>query len=255
MIAENFSLQEYFDRIGYEGTATASVDVLTRIMSCQLYTVPFENLDVQAGKVVSLVPEAIVEKIIGRRRGGYCYEVNGLFAMALHALGIQYTFVAARPMFYPVRRPKTHMAVVAELDGEKWLCDLGFGSYGLREPFSLNGIESTQGPDTFRLSRPNEREYLFQALIEGTWTNQYQFDLYPTEWIDFAPANFLNSTHPDAVFVQKPLIVLHNLDGRKILFGDTLKIVSKSGVDKRTFAAVNYESILFEHFGLRPVAR
>jgi N-hydroxyarylamine O-acetyltransferase len=77
-------------------------------MRYQLFSVPFENLDVQQGKVISLVPEEIYRKIVERNRGGYCYEVNGLFAMALNALGIPYQFFAARPMTYPVRRPKPY---------------------------------------------------------------------------------------------------------------------------------------------------
>ena len=140
MKADNFVLQDYFNRVGYRGDAKADIATVTRLMRCQLFTVPFENLDVQAGKVVSLVPEEIVEKIVERNRGGYCYEVNGLFSMALYALGIPYRFVAARPMFYPVRRPKTHMAIVLEMDGEKWLCDLGFGSYGIRAPMRLDAV-------------------------------------------------------------------------------------------------------------------
>jgi len=253
MLANNFSLQDYLQRIGFAGEAKADIQTLTNMMVHQLYSVPFENLDVQAGKIVSLVPEHIVDKIVHGKRGGYCYEVNGLFAMALQSLGINYTFVAARPMFYPVRRPKTHMAILAELDGEKWLCDLGFGSYGLGQPFKLTDFESRQSADTFRLTRPNERDYLLQALIEGVWTNQYMFDDYAQEWIDFAPANYLNSTHPDAVFVQKPLIVLHTSEGRKILFGDVLKVIAKGSVEKRTLDQGEYETVLMEHFGLQPV--
>jgi N-hydroxyarylamine O-acetyltransferase len=141
MQADNFSLQSYFDRIGFRGTAQADITTISAIMRCQLFTVPFENLDVQAGKVVSLVPEAIVDKILHHDRGGYCYEVNGLFAMALQAIGVPYQFVAARPMFYPVRQPKTHMVIVLQLDGADWLCDLGFGSYGIRSPMPLNLID------------------------------------------------------------------------------------------------------------------
>lgn len=253
MLADNFSLQDYLKRIGFAGEAKADIQTLTHMMARQLYSVPFENLDVQAGKIVSLVPEHIVDKIIHRKRGGYCYEVNGLFAMALQALGINYRFVAARPMFYAVRRPKTHMAILAELNGEKWLCDLGFGSYGLREPFKITESESKQGSDSFRLSRPSERDYLLQALVEGEWANQYMFDEYAHEWIDFAPANYLNSTHPDAIFVQKPLIVLHSPEGRKILFGDVLKVINKGCIEKRTLREGEYESVLMEHFGLQPV--
>lgn len=118
MQASNFDLQAYFRRIGFSAGDSAKADTATlhALMRHQLFAVPFENLDVQAGKIVSLVPEDIAGKILGGARGGYCYEVNGLFAMALQALGISYRFVAARPMFYPARRPRTHMALVAEVE-------------------------------------------------------------------------------------------------------------------------------------------
>jgi N-hydroxyarylamine O-acetyltransferase len=115
MHAENFSLSAYLERIAYRGEAKADLTTLRALMRHQLLSVPFENLDVQAGKIISLVPEDIVAKIVQRRRGGYCYEVNGIFSMALQALGIPYRYVAARPMFYPARRPRTHMAIIAPL--------------------------------------------------------------------------------------------------------------------------------------------
>lgn len=227
MQANNFSLSQYLERIGFEGQARADLATVTAMMRCQLFTVPFENLDVQAGKVVSLVPEEIVEKIILRQRGGYCYEVNALFAMALQELGIPYQMVAARPMFYPVRRPRTHMALIVEVEGAQWLCDLGFGSYGIRQPMRLDllDVEVSQDSDTFKLSMPNVREYLLQAKADGVWANQYGFDLSVHEWIDFVPANYLNSTHPDAIFVQKLLVVLHQPWGRYILLDHNLKTV------------------------------
>ncbi len=252
MQASNFVLQKYFDRIGYRGNAGADIKNLSQMMRCQLFSVPFENLDVQAGKVVSLVPEEIVEKIVAKNRGGYCYEINGLFAMALEALGIPYQFVAARPMFYPVKRPKTHMAVVVELGDEKWLFDLGFGSYGIRAPMCLSVLDTpiAQDDDTFMLCKTNERDFLVKALVEGEWANQYGFDLSPQEWIDFVPANYLNSTHPDAVFVQKLLIVLHNQTGRNILVGDALKTVVDGKVEKRLIHAKDIPTVLKNTFGL-----
>jgi N-hydroxyarylamine O-acetyltransferase len=251
MQAANFNLPDYFARIGYAGEARADLAGISELMRRQLFSVPFENLDVQAGKIVSLAPEDIVAKIVGQRRGGYCYEVNGLFAMALEKLGVPYRFVAARPMFYPVRRPRTHMALVAEIDGEQWLIDLGFGSYGIRAPLRLTGDgEVRQDHDTYLLSRPNDREYLLQARVDGAWANQYGFDLSYQEWIDFVPANYLNSTHPDAIFVQKLLVVLHNPEGRAILLGDRLKTVTRGATVTREIPAEDVPTVLREVFGL-----
>ena len=252
MKADNFTLEKYFNRIAYDGDAGCDIATLREIMRCQLFSVPFENLDVQAGKIVSLVPEAIVDKILSRKRGGYCYEVNGLFAMALQELGVPYIFVAARPLFYAVRRPKTHMAIVADVDGEKWLFDLGFGSYGIREPMRLSvlDVEVMQDADIFMLSKGNENKYLLRALTEGQWADQYEFDLYPQEWIDFVPANHLNSTHPDTIFVKKLLVVLHNPMGRDILIGDTLKTVADGKTMKQFVAVEDRASLLANKFGL-----
>jgi len=234
MQATNFSQSKYCERIGYEGELKADENTLRLLMRHQLMTVPFENLDVQAGKVVSLVSEEIVEKIIDRNRGGYCYEVNGLFAMALEALGIEYQFVAARPMFYPVKRPKTHMAIIATVEGNQWLCDLGFGSYGIRAPMDLAQIGKPikQDHDLFMLEKSEAGEYLLKARVEGAWANQYAFDLHPWEWIDFAPANYMNSTHPDAIFVQKRLVIIQNLSGRTILLGNSLKTIQNGAINK-----------------------
>jgi N-hydroxyarylamine O-acetyltransferase len=101
MHSDNFDISTYFKRINYTGPAAADTATLHALMRHQLFSVPFENLDVQAGKIVSLAPDDIADKVLTKGRGGYCYEVNGLFAMALEALGIPYRFVAARPMFYP----------------------------------------------------------------------------------------------------------------------------------------------------------
>lgn len=251
MQAANFNLSDYLVRIGHHGEVRGDLASVRDLMRSQLFSVPFENLDVQAGKVVSLVPEEIVTKIVGQRRGGYCYEVNGLFAMVLTTLGVPYRFVAARPMFYPVRRPRTHMALVAELDGEDWLIDLGFGSYGIRAPLRLAGEDPVvQDYDTFRLNRPNQREYLLQALVDGEWGNQYAFDLSYQEWIDFLPANYLNSTHPETIFVQKLLLVRHTPDGRHILLDNRLKSITAGVAQTREVPPEELSAVVRELFGL-----
>lgn len=252
MIASNFSLDAYLKRIDFQGAPEATMAHVAALMRQQLYHVPFENLDVQAGKIVSIVPEDMVEKLINQRRGGYCYEVNGIFSLALTAVGVPYHWVAARPMFYPVRRPKTHMAVVVTLAGRQWLCDLGFGSYGITEPLALDAInvEVKQGHDTFKLSKLENGDFLLQALVEGAWTNQFAFDLAPQEWVDFEPMNFMNSRHPDAVFVKSLLVISHQPRGRTILFGNGLKTVIDGQVSKQTVAQGDIDEVLKQTFQL-----
>ena len=252
MIASNFNLHSYLARIGFDGDPSPDFETLKRLMRCQLFSVPFENLDVQAGKVPSLAPEAIYAKIIGRRRGGYCYEVNGIFAMALEALGISYRFVAARPMTYAVRRPKTHVAIIASIDGAEWLCDLGFGGYGIREPINLRWLdrELTQDYDTFMLTMASERDYLLQSFIDGEWKKLYEFNLCPQEWVDFEPANWLNATHPESIFVQGLIVVLQHPTGKSILSGERFRYVSEGRVEEKIVSKEDIPELLRRHFML-----
>lgn len=252
MQTNNFSLEAYFQRIHFEGVPEATIECVTALMQHQLYAVPFENLDVQAGKLVSIVPEDIVDKIVNRQRGGYCYEVNGLFSLALTALGVPYRWVAARPMFYPMRRPKTHMAIVVELAGRLWLCDLGFGSYGITAPLALDALNEdvVQGNDRFRLSKAEEGDFLLQSWVDGAWANQFSFGLQAQEWVDFEPSNFMNSKHPDAVFVKSLLVISHHARGRSILFGNVLKTVVDGEVNKRVLTQPEVEAALVQTFGI-----
>ena len=255
MQANNFHLQDYLRRIDFPHTVRADLTSLGAVMRHQLFSIPFENTEVQAGKVPSLVPEDIVQKLVVQRRGGYCYEVNGLFAMALQALGVPYYLVAARPMFYPVRRPRTHMAVVATLNDEPWLFDLGFGSHGIRAPMSLQRLDETivQDDDAFMLSYTGDGEFLLRARVDDQWNNQYSFAPTPVEWIDFGPMNWLNATHPDAVFVQKLLVIRHHQAGRTVLLGNVLKSVEQGATTQRTVANHEVATLLRETFGLEGV--
>jgi N-hydroxyarylamine O-acetyltransferase len=250
--AANFNLTDYCARIGYSGELRADLACLRGLMRAQLCSVPFENLDVQAGKVVSMVPEDIVEKIVYQQRGGYCYEVSGLFAMALSALGIDYDLIGARPMFYPTRRPKTHMVLLVYLAGEQWLCDLGFGNYGMRAPIGLHQLQQpqVQDDDCFQLVALNDSEFALQARVNELWVNQFCFDLYRHEWLDFMPANFMNSTHPEAIFVKQLLVVLHTARGRKILSGTTLRVIDQGVTTERQLSTDEVSMALVNEFHL-----
>jgi len=259
MHAANFDLSLYARRIGLTNTPTAAAfdaAALTALMQAHLRSITFENLDVQAGKVVSLVPEDIVSKMVGAdgqaQRGGYCYEQNGLFAMALTALGLSYQFVACRPMFYPMLRPKTHMALLVQLGAEQYLCDLGFGSYGMRAPIALSSVNLVQQQDydKFRLVTPTAGEYVLQAWVNDSWTSQFGFDLHPAQWIDFMPANYLNSTHPDTIFVQKLLLIRQTATGRFLLVGDELKTTDAGITSVRQVSAAEVPQLLADLFGL-----
>ncbi len=222
-------------------------------MRCHLQVIPFENLDVQAGKVVSMIPEDIVNKIVYGNRGGYCYEVNSLFAIALTALGFEYDIIGARPMFYPQRRPKTHMVLIVKIGDERWLCDTGFGSFGLRAPIELSQLGKVikQDNETFMLDKNERGEIVLKALVKGEWANQFGFDLQPMEMIDFMLANYYNSTHPDAVFVQRYLVMQQRPDGRTLLSGNQLKQLHGDQETITEITAEQLDDVLWQEFKLQ----
>ncbi|MDD5156766.1 arylamine N-acetyltransferase [Sulfurimonas sp.] len=248
MTAENFNLSNYLSRIGFEGEANNDVATLTQLMQRQLRTIVFENTEVQAGCIPSLVPEDIVEKVIVNRRGGYCYEINGVFAMALTAIGFEWYFAGARSMLYPTRRPKTHMVLIVRVDGCNYLCDTGFGGYALRAPMVIEEGEAVQDGDRFRLEIL-DAEYVLGAMVQGEWQRLYGFTLQPQEWIEFSLANYFNATSPDTIFTQKKIAIMQTPKGRKILVDNKLKLIEEG---KLEVLEVDYETALKEYFGLEP---
>lgn len=256
-IPANFSLDAYCRRINYVGKLKPDLETLNAIVFNHVRNIAFENLDVVARKIVSINPEEICDKILNSHRGGYCYEVNGLFSFALAAIGFEFQYVFARPMYYPMARPKTHMAIVVTLCGEKYLCDMGFGSSGPRLPLLLDsdaardGYEITQECETFRLSIIERNHFLLEALVNGEFLKQYSFDLYEAEWIDFEPANYLNSTHPDSAFLRGAIVVKITDGGRKIIRGGVFKTIENGKVNERVFAPNELDDVLSQEFGLK----
>jgi N-hydroxyarylamine O-acetyltransferase len=247
MTSSNFTLSDYLSRIGYHGEIRPNLSTLTELMRHQLQSVPFENTEVQAGNVPSLIPEEIVKKIIIGGRGGYCYEVNGLFAMALSEIGFEWYFAGARPMFYPSRRPKTHLVIIVFIGDAQYLCDTGFGGYGLREPIRItDAYEVMQQTDRFRIDLENG-EYVLRSWINKEWALQYGFSLVPQEWIEFSLANYFNATSPDTIFTQKKLAVIQTSTGRKILVDNTLKIIDNGSIQESN---VEYAEAAQKHFGI-----
>lgn len=250
----------YCERIQYHDAVDGSLKAISALMRQQLKTIPFENIDVQNGKIVSLEPDAFIDKIFNQKRGGYCYELNGLFALVLQALNVPYQLVACRPMFYPSKRPKTHMALVAKIEGKNYLLDLGFGSYGIRAPLELDKLDHDiqQDSSCFKLQKTpiqysinfasEQHDYLLLAKVNEDWLPQYRFNLSPCELIDFAPANYLNSTHPDTLFVKSLITLIFTDNGKKVMLDNRLRITENG--ESRELIIDDISAALAEHFCL-----
>ena len=200
----NFDLDAYFARVGYHGPRTASRDVLNALHLFHPNAIPFENLDPLLGRPVKLDAGSLADKLVHRRRGGYCFEQNGLFKHALDALGFPVTPLAARVRLgLPEDAPQTplsHMLMKVELAEGPFLCDVGFGGQSPTAPLRLEPkLQQTTPHGTYRLQTWGTGYELEMRAPEG-WTALYRFTEEPQSVRDYEVYNWYTSTHPDSFF-------------------------------------------------------
>ena len=196
-------LDAYFKRTGYSGPRQPTLAVLEQLHFAHATSIPFENLDVQLGRPISIDLPSIQAKLVKARRGGYCFEQNTLLAAVLERLGFGVTLLSARVRLGANRvLPRTHMLLAVDAAGERWLADVGFGTGGLLKPLRLLPAQIVrQSPWSFRL-REEGNQWALESLRDGTWRDLYVFTLEPHYPIDFEMANHYISTHPASRFVQ-----------------------------------------------------
>lgn len=246
-------ISAYLDRIRVTQKPSVDLGFLKAVHRQHVFQVPFENLDIHLEREISLAPSDLFDKIVRRKRGGYCFELNGLFQFLLEALGFQVYSTAARVLFgTEAIPPKSHRLLIVTVDGEDWVVDVGFGVFGLIEPIPLKtGIEHRQFADRFRLERDPRLGFVFQTYQDGSWLSQYAFttDLhYP---VDFMFASYYHSHSPQSIFTQKRICQLPTPEGRKRLDDRTLSL-SINGLSRKVVIESEQEFLetLRTHFGL-----
>ncbi len=233
-----FDLDAYFDRIGYGGPAGATAATLAAVHEAQVGAVPFENIDVLLGRPLDLSAEGIAAKIVGRGRGGYCYEQNLLLLAALRALGFEATALAARVrMGYGGMRPRTHAALCVKADGKEWIADAGFGLMGLLVPLELRvGAEATLPLVSFRVAEEHGLEVM-RARAEGEdWQDLYIFSREPQHEVDFVMANHFTATWPRSPFIRSLIVSRVRRVRRAVLIDRALSVTTPAGTLRRELA-------------------
>ncbi|MFJ1760162.1 arylamine N-acetyltransferase [Amycolatopsis sp. NPDC088138] len=209
----------YLARLGVAWPAAADLATLRTLQERHLAAVPFENLSVHLGEPIELTEEALFGKIVERRRGGFCYELNGLFAALLRELGYDASLHAAQ-VFRPdgsLGPPLDHAAVVVELD-EPWLLDVGFGRFA-RHPLRLSGVDAQADPegDFLVLDAPYGD---VDVLLDGK--PQYRLEHRPRPLADFVPMAWWQSTSPESHFTRSLTCSRPTSQGRVTLSGAKL---------------------------------
>ena len=245
------NITAYLERIGYRGPLDASVETLCGLHLAHLYTVPFENLDIISGRPIALSGAELFDKIVTRRRGGFCYELNGICSALLRELGFRVTMLSAEvgreaggfsPEF-------DHLALRVDLD-EPWLVDVGFGE-GFRVPLNLtDDAEQEQDGRLYRIIVDGEYRVLQRRDPDG-WTSQYRLTLRPRALEDFAERCRFHQTSPESHFTRGRICTLATPEGR-ITLSDLRLIVTTGlqGTERRLAAEAEYAAVLRQTFGV-----
>jgi len=247
------NVKAYLERINYQGSLAPTAETLRELQVAHLLSVPFENLSIHAGQPIVLDDEALFDKIVVRRRGGFCYEANGLFAALLRALGFNVVMLSAEVAnaeggFGP---DFDHMALMVTLD-ERWLVDVGFGD-SFREPLLLDErSEQAQGSRAYRILPDGAYLTLTRREDEGEWKAQYRFTLRPHEYADYAEMCRYHQTSPQSHFTRGRICSRATAEGRVTLSEMRFITTSKNGVrlERDLTSQEEYAAILREHFGV-----
>ncbi|MFP5262887.1 MAG: arylamine N-acetyltransferase family protein [Blastocatellia bacterium] len=245
-------IKAYLERINYDGPLDPGAETLLRLHRAHMLSVPFENLDIHLERPIILDEGKLLSKVVGRRRGGFCYELNGAFGALLRALGFDVQMVSAGVAkeaggFGP---PFDHMALLVRLE-DRWLADVGFGD-SFREPLLLDRPgPQVQKEGAYLIDRDGEHFILKQRDDSGSWEPQYRFTLEPFRYEDFAEMCRYHQTSPDSPFTRRRTCSLATQGGRITLTDMRLITTTGEGRQERALATQDeYAAALREHFGV-----
>lgn len=227
---DRLDLDAYLRRIGHRGQLTATGQTLTSLHRAHIGAIPFENLDIVLGSGVSVDLSSVQAKLVGRCRGGYCYEHGVLFAAVLERLGYIVDRLLARIGADKQRpRPRSHMTLHVQADGQQWLADVGFGA-GLLEPLPWGDTgPRQQGGWTYQLVPDGLDHWQLHELTGDDWTALYSFAAEPQHAADVEVANYFTSTHPSSPFTGQLIVMRKDGDMCRRLVGRQLTITRADG--------------------------
>ncbi|KFQ78612.1 Arylamine N-acetyltransferase, pineal gland isozyme NAT-3 [Phaethon lepturus] len=234
-------IKEYFNRISYRGSYDKlDLATLTDIFQHHIRAVPFENLSIHCGESIELDLEATYNKIVRKRRGGWCMENNHLLSWVLKTLGYNVTFLGSKvyvPEFDAYAEEIDHLLLKVELDDKSYIVDGGFGmAYQMWQPMELiSGKDQPQSPGVFRFLEENGVWYLHKVKRKQCVPNKsistdrylekegcrqvYLFTLQTRDIEDFRTCNTHLQTAPNSLFVKKSICSLQTADGIRALVG------------------------------------
>jgi N-hydroxyarylamine O-acetyltransferase len=257
MAPDHFDDSEYRQRIQHPQSITASETSLKSMHRAQVFKLPFENLDIHLNRGIQVKPEQIYNKVIKQPRGGYCFELNGLFLQALTHYGFTARALLARVHISGTPSGRTHQITLIELGGRQWIADTGFGAASLHSPIPLepDRVDKQDGQE-YRLKEVEPWGTMLQLMVKDEWLDLYSFDLGYVCHSDIETGNHYTSTSPDVHFTQIRIASLVNPTGRVSLSGQTLtRVTSGETTQTELPEGPAYFDKLDECFGIRLKAK
>ena len=252
----SIDLDAYFGRIGYSGPRELTLDVLRALHLAHPCAIPFESLDPLLGRPVLIDAASLEAKLVRGRRGGYCFEHNGVFLRVLRTLGFEVTPLAARVRWMtPAEAPPTplsHMLLKLDLAGASFICDVGFGGQSPTAPLRFeSGVAQETPHGVYRLMAV-EDAFDLQLRLPARWETMYRFTVQPRFAADYEVSNWFTSTHPQSRFTNN-LIAARVVGERRLnLFNTELTAHEHDAESSRRVLATAGEAhaVLASEFGI-----
>jgi len=218
-----FDQNEYLHRIKYSGEVKATIEHLRFLQHAQLFTIPFENFDICLNRTIQLEPTRLFQKLVQSQRGGYCFELNGLFLMALKSFGFDARALLGRVHTTGTPSGRGHQISLVVIQGKQWIADVGFGGATIHAPIPLIVNQPiTQNGQTVRLVEDPNFGFMLQKKNNDEWENLYSFDLEYVCPADIKYGNYYTSTNSGSFFVTSRVAALPVNEGIITLFNRTL---------------------------------
>lgn len=248
-------MQEYLKRIAAENVVLRpDVPTLKMLQRKHLMSVPFENLDIHWKRPILLDEEKFYEKMVSGRRGGFCYELNGLFNVLLRSIGFETRLISARVFNGKEFGPEfDHTAIIVTIDGEEYLADVGFGSFTTEPLRFVVDVEQNDAAGVFVIRKRDDKYFEVSKQNEGLWTSEYVFQNIAHELSEFEEMCDFQQYSPDSHFTKGKLCSIMTEDGRKTLT-DKNFIVTTNGQKNESpvDSDAEFYDLLEREFGIAP---
>ena len=253
--------RRYLDALGLE-PAAPTLPFLARITRAHVATLPFSSVGPRLGDVLPLDADSLLDRIVVRRRGGYCFEQNGLLFEVLLELGFDARIQLARVIHNQDIHPGlTHRVTLVEIDGRRYVADVGFGPLGPPTPVPMpdtRGADGTGDPDTdarFRVHEARPGEFHMQSIVDGERYSLYRFDLVRYGQSDCELGHFYSHRHPEATFVNNLVASLILDDEVRSLRNRAYWVIRADGTTTTAItSAGQLRELLTDELGLRVTA-